>query len=85
MQEFLFVKDADSKYNTTGSSPHLQEIQDKIQALNKSYDGLRSQVDFLAQQVQRLQQKVIHLETLRKNFKYPLSDALAPSNTSKTI
>ncbi len=74
LQEFLFgregnrmEKDEDNKYDNQGSSPTLDA---KIQTLQKSYDGLRSQVH-------SLQQKVIQLEArVQHNSKDLLSDVL---------
>jgi hypothetical protein len=53
--QFLFGKAPNYKSVSKGSSPHLQEMQDKIQ-------NLQNQVHSLAQQVERLQQKIIQLE-----------------------
>ncbi len=87
--EFLFPNATDNEPPSQGSNPTFDA---KIKTLQKSYDGLRSsvascqaQVNSLAQQVERLQQKVIHLETLTKNSKYSLSDALEDPNDIKII
>ena len=55
----------------TSSSPGIKILEDQIEKLQNQVDSL--------------QQKVFHLETLIKNSKYPLSDALAAPNARKTI
>ena len=61
LQEFLFGstygRGEVSPILDTSSSPTVKILEDQIQALQKSYAGLRSQV-------KSLQQKVFHLETL---------------------
>lgn len=80
--EFLFGSEVTrlGSENATGHG-----LDATIQTLQKSYDGLR-------EQVHSLQQKVIQLETLLTNSKYPakarrklrLSDATQPLEPSKT-
>jgi hypothetical protein len=69
--EFLFGKDKNHKSVHQSSSPHLQEMQDKIQNLHNQVDSL--------------QQKVIHLETLLKNSKYALKATLDQPDEIKII
>jgi hypothetical protein len=46
---------------------------------------LEEKIQTFENQIASLQEKVIHLETLLKNSKYPLSDPSHPSESSKTI
>ena len=71
LQEFLFGKYEEINPDNKGSNPRIQILQDQIQRLHNKVDSL--------------QQKVIQLETLLKNSKYPLSDAIVAPNARKTI
>ena len=77
LQEFLFGSDSGESYQ--GSSPRVKILEDQIQALQKSYDALRSQVE-------SLQQKIIQLDKNQTlNFKKGLSELLKASKDTKTI
>ena len=62
----------------TSSSPTVKILEDQNQALQKSYNALRSQVE-------SLQQKIIQLESKLENPKYALSEPSQPLKSSKTI
>jgi hypothetical protein len=81
LQEFLFGstygRGEVSTILDTSSSPTVKILEDQIQALQKSYDALRSQVE-------SLQQKIIQLEENQKlNLKKALSELLKLSETAK--
>ena len=59
LQEFLFGSDHGRGTSSTSSSLQLQEMQDKIQSLQK--------------QVESLKDRIRDLETTQDNFKYPLT------------
>lgn len=78
LQEFLFGKDTDTKYHTTGSNPALQELQNQVDSLAQQVEKLRTALRFG-------QQKVIQLEYKLENPKYALSESSQPLKSSKTI
>jgi len=77
LQEFLFGPVNGRGDSSQSSSPFLKDMENQIKTLQKSYDGLRSQVH-------SLQQKVIQLESKLENPKYTLSEPLQPLKSSKT-
>jgi hypothetical protein len=71
LQEFLFGKVEDNKLVKQDLNPHLQEMQDKIAALQN--------------QVHYLQDRIRDIETILKNSKYALSPTLKTSEGTKII
>ena len=65
LREFLCGSDNGKDDSSQSLSPALQEMEEKIQNLQKYYDGFRSQVD-------SLQQKVITLAAKLDKLKDPL-------------